>query len=192
MDSIETFLWSPDSSRIAFVAKKEETSHFSKDTNLVDEVDSYAKKHPISHLFLIKAQPSLQIPEILTPSAYNIVGEIDFHTILEAYDWSPDNKTIAFTYTPEVGPDSRWKNSQIALVDIHSKNIQPLPKVAPHQSIPKFSPDGKHLAFLKSDEHASYSLTRHLTLYSLSDGLFKDLPKTPDESPFLVGPSILG
>lgn len=191
-DGVESFRWSPDGSMIAFVAKNSNACALPIKANLVEEVEKYSKAPKTSSLFVIKAEPTIQIPEIMTPGGFHVIGEIDFHTVLEAFDWSPDNRSIAFTYTPEEGQDSRWMDSQIAIVDIHTKEIEHLPKLAPHQSIPHFSPDGKFLAFLKSDNESLFALTRHVTLYSLADEKFIELPKTPDEASFLVGPSILG
>ena len=189
--SVIFFHWSPDSKKIAFVAPKEKDHEELRD-NLSLEVEKYSGSGDMAHLWVIDAQPDLQQPVLLTDENYHVIGEGEFHSIIDAFDWSPDSQAIAFTYTVKPGSDERLKASQIAFVDLSTKEISHLPKLAPHQSVPKFSPDGTKLAFLKSDEKASWTLVRYLTVYHLATGEFQQLSKTPDEASFLMGPSLLG
>jgi dipeptidyl aminopeptidase/acylaminoacyl peptidase len=63
-----------------------------------------------------------------------------------AYDVSPDGKTIAFTVTT-YNMESNKGNSDIWLIDADGKNLRPLKHSDVNESTPKFSPDGKTIAY---------------------------------------------
>ncbi|MDQ7817646.1 MAG: S9 family peptidase [Melioribacteraceae bacterium] len=63
-----------------------------------------------------------------------------------AYDVSPDGKTIAFAVTT-YNMDANKGNSDIWLIDSNGKNLRPLKNSEANESAPKFSPDGKTIAY---------------------------------------------
>lgn len=63
-----------------------------------------------------------------------------------AYDVSPDGKTIAFTVTA-YDMDSNKGNSDIYLINSDGTNVRPFMNSTANESDPKFSPDGKKIAY---------------------------------------------
>ncbi|MBI1937815.1 MAG: S9 family peptidase [Ignavibacteriales bacterium] len=63
-----------------------------------------------------------------------------------AFDVSPDGKTIAFAAT-SFNLESNKGNSDIWLVDSDGKNLRALKNSDANESNPKFSPDGKSIAY---------------------------------------------
>ncbi len=80
----------------------------------------------------------------ISPEALNIYD----------YDWSPDDKQFVVTAAPGPG-DNNWWIAQIHLIDFETGQSRSIYKPRLQLAIPRFSPDGKSIAFIEgimSDE----------------------------------------
>ena len=68
-----------------------------------------------------------------------------------AYDVSPDGKTIAFTVTV-YNIEANKGNTDIWLIDSDGKNLRPLKNSEVNENEPKFSLDGRKIAFTKGGQ----------------------------------------
>jgi len=172
--------WSPNGNMIAFVmidavADKEEKSKKSKnDWYFMDEE---VKQNRLFVLWLNKKDTAgKRIQKQITKENYNI----------NAFDWSPDGKTIAYSHgrSPEQN-DNVY--SDISLIDIESGNTKPIAATGAGETNPLFSPDGKLIAYYSTEDPVDWSGPRHAKIYSVADGKSWKLKATPDENGAIVG-----
>jgi len=175
-----SFDWSPNGNMIAFVmidavADKEEKNKKSKnDWYFMDEE---VKQNRLFVLWLNKKDTAgKRIQKQITKENYNI----------NAFDWSPDGKTIAYSHgrSPEQN-DNVY--SDISLIDIESGNTKPIAATGAGETNPLFSPDGKLIAYYSTEDPVDWSGPRHAKIYSVADGKSWKLKATPDENGAIVG-----
>ncbi len=107
-----------------------------------------------------------------------------FH--IENFDWSPDSRHIAFERWPNPSADV-WVKADIFEVEVESGNVRTLAASPAAESSPRYSPDGRWLAFLITGVPARWPGQAHITLLPRAGGEKRLLPETADERPALVG-----
>ena len=173
--SIGNYAWSHDGEMIAFIMPdaaddKEEKNKKAKDDSYF--MDEEIKQNRLFVLWLNKKDTAEKyIQKKVIKENYNI----------NAFDWSADGKTIAYSYgkSPEVN-DNVY--SDISLVDIESGNIKSIAATGAGETNPLFSPDGKMIAYYSTTDPVDWSGARHAKIYSLADGKSWRLKATPDEN----------
>jgi dipeptidyl aminopeptidase/acylaminoacyl peptidase len=70
---------------------------------------------------------------------------------IEKFSVSPDNKTIAFSYTTFSMEENKG-NSDIFLINTDGSNLRPFKNSAKNETEPKFSPDGKRIGFVRDSQ----------------------------------------
>jgi dipeptidyl aminopeptidase/acylaminoacyl peptidase len=180
---VQNFKWSPDSQQLLFVKSEEINQQISP--YLVDQPKT------INRLWLLHINQPNQ-PISLTNDLYHVRGNADFGIIHEDYDWSPDGKKIVFAYSPNKGFDSFYRDSALALVDLETMNVVPIKNHLQHESMPRYSPDGKWISYLGSPKQSNYKLDRDVWVRSVSSDKNYQLASTHNNGVSLLGITLLG
>jgi dipeptidyl aminopeptidase/acylaminoacyl peptidase len=177
---VGSFAWSPDGTRIAFlmvdaVGDDEEKANKGRDDHRW--VDDKPKLSRLYMIYLEKDQAGKRDVHQLT----------SIHSHIVRFDWSPDGRNIVFGHQPTPIADD-WPKSVISVVDAASHEVTELAAAGRAPSQPIYSPDGKWVAFVQSDEEVpSWAFSGQIHLIPAKGGTPQALPATADFNPQLVG-----
>jgi dipeptidyl aminopeptidase/acylaminoacyl peptidase len=148
---VSDFAWSPDGRSIAFTMtdpKSDEEEKNDKAKNDFRWVDENLKMSRLYVLAIQKDANGKREPRKLTAVNYNV----------DAFDWSPDSSRIAFNHMKTSGGND-WTTSDVSIVEVASAKVTVLANTAAAESSPFFSPDGKSIAILVSDNPPRWAQT---------------------------------
>jgi dipeptidyl aminopeptidase/acylaminoacyl peptidase len=169
---------SPDGKWLAFAAREPDTEEDrakreKRDLRVIDE-----NPHNQS-LWLVPVEPNLEGKRPLKKLAAG-----PYH--VGAFDWSPDARRIAFETRPT--PDANDSRvSDIYEVEVETGNVRPVAATAAPESQPRYSPDGRYLAYVRGKESARLIEGSRIVLLALAGMKARELPASADESPNLAG-----
>lgn len=172
--SVGSYRWSPDGTRIAFLMaeplsdQEEKDKKEKRDMVVVDEF----KNADLYTVSLYKDAKNAYPIKRLTKG--------DFH--ITSLNWSPDNKTIAFTHQRHSAIDV-WPTSDISLVPSDSGAVRSLVKDAGYDGDPLYSPDGSQIAFVSDGGKTSWAGRTYVYVISTQGGEPRKLAATFDEGP---------
>lgn len=177
-NGVSSYEWSPDSKHIAFTmidtlaAQLEKDRKEKKDWSVVDEY----QKAQLFTLSLSKDSKGVYPIKRLTKG--------DFH--VTSFDWSPDNKTIAFSHQAAPWVDT-WGTSDISTVAADGGEVKLLVGNKGLDTNPVYSHDGKWIAYVSDNGDTNWARKQHIYIVSAQGGASKQLAATPDEQPGIVG-----
>ena len=176
---IINFDWSPDGRSIAYTMtdpKTEEEEKNDKGRNDWRWIDENIK---VARLYVLPVQKDAngkREPRKLTTANYH-VGD---------FDWSSDSSRIAFdrVKTPLAND---WPSADVSIVEVASGKITDLATTPAAENSPLYSPDGKWIAVLASDNPPRWAQSGALQIFPSSGGAPKTLVTSFDASPGVAG-----
>lgn len=183
--AVSSFKWSPDGSMIAFTAADAPSSaevQAAQEKNDPRIVGEGLKKQRL-HVILLTGIAN-------GPTSGPPLTGTDMHVgspeVPEAYNWSPDQRTIVFAHSPSPQPND-WPGTRLALLNLGDGSVQPL---GGQQDVvtwdPHFSPDGHWIAYKVYDDPAwEWSAVIHII--PLTGEKPRPLAETHDRRPNLLG-----
>src|SRR5262249_22634387 len=99
-----------------------------------------------------------------------------------SFDWSPDGKSIAFAHTRTPRADD-WPTADVSVVDVASGEVRPLSATAGCEESPRFSRDGRTVAFMLAESRVRWGGAHRIALVPAAGGAARTLAPTFDEQP---------
>ncbi|MGH9338895.1 MAG: S9 family peptidase [Acidobacteriota bacterium] len=126
------------------------------------------------------------------PSEPDARGKQEARRVLAAshhttgFDWSPDSRHIAFEHQPTPGEDA-WVRSDVSEVEVESGTVRVVAASGAAEGEPRYSPDGRFLAYLRTPDPARWAGEEEIVLLPRRGGAPRVLPDTFDEGPSIPG-----
>ena len=165
---VTAFAWSPDSKRIAFIAQVPLTDAEEKKQKDKDDTRIVDADYRFSHLWIIDVD-NRKATELVKTDA-----------VLADPRWSPDGARIAYVSRPTPkADDGALADIYIVRVDKASNPRKLFENDGPDQD-PRWSPDGKWIAFNTRDSRNGVLGVVHLKIIAADGGAPRDLLADPD------------
>ncbi len=101
-----------------------------------------------------------------------------------SFNWSYDSRTIAYETRPSPEADVSRK-SDVSEVEVESGSVRVIAATPANESQPRYSPDGRYLAFVRTPP--TPLSPGSIVLHNLGDAKERELPASSDEAPNLTG-----
>ncbi len=176
---VNSFKWAPDGKSIAYVSRDPETDEDEKARKEKRDIILVDQNYKYNHLYRIaldKSEDGRRPTKQLTSGKFNV----------NSFDWTPDGRTIAFSYSPDPTINSIFLESDIATVPSDSGAIKTLVERPGHDGSPHYSPDGQWVAFQSHGGQPEPVGLQDIYLVPSQGGDVKPLPKTPDQQAEIV------
>jgi dipeptidyl aminopeptidase/acylaminoacyl peptidase len=177
--AVNNFDWSPDGRSIAFTMtdpKSEEEEKNDKGKNDSRWVDENVKLARLYVLSIQKDSNGKREPRKLTTGNYHV----------NDFDWSNDGSRIAFTHvkSPVVND---WPTADVSIIEVASGNVTALANTKSAETSPLYSPDGKSIAVIASDNPPTWTGANVIQIFAASGGQPKTLVASFDSQPGIAG-----
>lgn len=163
--------WSPDGKSIAFVRLDEVSAERQKAIREKEDMYAEGETRRFAHLHLADVESGSE--RRLTSGDWSIFG----------FSWSPDGKRIVFDRGPGAGLDDFYK-TDLYTIDVADGAMKPLVVRPGLDRAPRFSPDGKWVAFLSAGGVHEWLTEHELTVVPASGGeprlVAREYNRTPE------------
>ena len=177
--AVGNFEWSPNGRSIAFTmtdAKSDEEEKNDKGKNDFRWVDENVKMSRLYVLTVQKDANGKREPKKLTTGNFNVDG----------FDWSNDSSRIAFSHTKSPVANF-WPTADVSIVEVANANVTVLANSPAAESGPIYSPDGKSIALLASDNPPRWAQHGVIQIFPATGGQPKVFAASFDAQPGIAG-----
>jgi len=176
---VSAFEWSPDGASIAFVMRdaktdaEEKADKEKRDWRTLDEQVKFNRLYvsPVE-----KGADGKRTARLLTKEARSV----------NEFSWAPDGRTIVFDHQKTAVADD-WPSGDLALVSVADGGVTSLAAAKATESSPIYSPDGRSIAFMLSDDPPSWAGDQRIYVIPAAGGAPRPLATTPDAQANLLG-----
>jgi dipeptidyl aminopeptidase/acylaminoacyl peptidase len=170
---VTSLKWAPNGKLLAFTAMDEPTPEEDKAAKSKNDARVVDENIKMSRLYVTPIEKSGPV-KLLSKGPFSVGTEIR-----GGYDWSPDSKTIVFTQVKTPRPDD-WPSADLSLVDVGTGTVKPLVQTKAAEFSPLFSPDGQSVAYVASDNPATWGGNARVHIIPATGGESRPLAETFD------------
>ncbi len=177
--AVSDFEWSPDGRSIAFTmadAKNEDEEKNDKAKADYRWIDENVKLSRLYVIPLAKDANGKREPRKLTTENYHVNG----------FNWSPDSRQIVFSHVKSPVAND-WPTSDVSIIDLNPGKATPLASTSAAESSPVYSPDGKSIAMIVSDNPPRWAQSGSIHIYPADGGASRSLAGSHDGQPNIFG-----
>ncbi|HYP27413.1 MAG TPA: S9 family peptidase [Blastocatellia bacterium] len=175
---VSQFRWSPDGKAIAYVVRDTAKDKAERDKRKKEKFDAIVvdSDYTYSHVWVI--DPEKKEKKRITEGPFSASDP----------QWSPDGRWLAFVRSRSGAQDSSFtdisedRNTDIYLVSASGGAPRQLTTGVGPDSTPRWSPDGRHLAFLSYSDPNSWAAKTDLLVVPVEGGAPKNLTANYPES----------
>jgi dipeptidyl aminopeptidase/acylaminoacyl peptidase len=177
---VADFKWAPDGKSIAYTMSdassdiEEKNKKAKNDWYFMDE----EKKQGRLYLLWINEKDTTGKQKVLKLTKEN--------RHISTFYWSPDGKWIVYTHALSSGVNDNVY-ADVAMVNIRTNEIKNIANTSAGEDNPAFSPDGKYIAYVSTDEEVDWAGRSYLKVFPVNGGKTITLAITPNESTSLLG-----
>jgi dipeptidyl aminopeptidase/acylaminoacyl peptidase len=176
---VSNFDWSPDGRSIAYTMtdpKTEDEEKNDKGRNDFRWVDENLKMSRLYVLPVEKDANGKREPRKLTTANYHV----------GAFDWSGDSSRIAFSHS-KTPIANDWTTADVSIVEVANAKVTVLANTPAAEDSPLYSPDGKSIALIVSDNPPRWAQSSLIQIFPASGGQPKNLMASHDGQPGIAG-----
>lgn len=181
--SVGAFAWSPDGRQFAFTMAEPEIEAEERRARQHDDALVVDADLKMVQLYVVSA-------EAAAPGAGRALTSTDISLATtftgRAFDWSPDGRRIVFQQMPSPKVND-FPATDLSIVDVASGETRVLANSGAREFEPRFSPDGRWIAFRKSDDPVSWAFTSQVHLIAPDGTGERALHHTFDRQATIVG-----
>jgi dipeptidyl aminopeptidase/acylaminoacyl peptidase len=176
--------WSPDGAWIAFTSSGPESKARKDRKEKYGEFDIVGGDYSLNQLWRVKVPAELPSDSKKLPKTEALTKGDLFH--VNGFSWSPDGARIALSATRDPDPESA-QSEQLYVLDLADLHVRKLIDAQGPNSNPKWSPDGKQIAYATYDNQPFYYYAnRYIAVVSAEGGASKILTHDFDEDANLL------
>lgn len=178
-NGVVSYKWSADSKKIAYTMTDPETEEEKTEKEEKRDIIFTDKNFKYNHIYILnleKSECGKRNTKQITSGEFSVNG----------FDWSPDGSSIVFSHQPEPNINSGFIESDISLVPSDSGTIVSLIKRPGVDSNPKFSPNGKVIAYESNGGKPEAVGLTDIWTVSVKGGKTLSLQETPNRDAHLI------
>lgn len=177
---VGNYAWSPDGRLLAFTMRDPKSEEEEKADKGKDDSRWVDESLKMSRLYVLPVEGDTagkREPRKLTAGDLSVDND---------FEWSPDGAKIVFSHT-RTPKANDWTSADVSVVEVATGQVTPLAMTTAAEFSPRYSPDGKSIALIVSDNPPRWAQSGLINVIPAGGGAPKALAASYDGQPSIIG-----